>query len=84
VWYADIDEPTRLAQLVQRHVTLGKRPPLRTPGRTEGDQRNAYVVEATRDRADLVIRLTRFEAGGDATDENQLPDATPTMPKRPS
>jgi hypothetical protein len=36
VWYVDIDEPTRLAPFVQRHITFGKRPAAaHARGRTE-------------------------------------------------
>jgi pantothenate kinase len=56
-WYADLDEPTRLRWLIQRHVDHGKTPQAAHEWVHRSDQANAAVVAATRDRADLVVRL---------------------------
>ena len=56
-WYVDVDPDLRRQRLVARHVLHG-----RSPGEAEAwvaatDEPNARVIEATRDRADLVVRL---------------------------
>lgn len=58
VWFLEIDEGVRLDRLTARHVAYG-RPPAEAAARARGtDQRNAELIAATRDRADLVVRLT--------------------------
>ena len=57
-WYVEMDEEIRRRWLIDRHIEFGK-----TPEEAEGwvmrsDQRNAEVVAATRDRADVIVRLT--------------------------
>src|SRR5215207_2727212 len=56
-WYADLDEPTRLRWLIQRHVDHGKSPEAAHAWVHRSDQANAAVVAATRKRADVVVRL---------------------------
>ena len=56
-WYADLDEPTRLRWLIQRHVDHGKTPEAAREWVQRSDQANAAVVAATRNRADVVVRL---------------------------
>jgi len=55
-WFLDVDPVQRRQRLVTRHVQHG-----RSPAEAEqwvvSDDRNAALVEATRDRADLVVRL---------------------------
>lgn len=55
VWFCELDEEERIRRLVARHEEFGK-------GHTEAvawvlgtDQRNADLVAATRDRADLIV-----------------------------
>jgi pantothenate kinase len=56
-WYADLDEPTRLRWLIQRHVDHGKTPEAAHAWVHRSDQANAAIVAATRDRADVVVRV---------------------------
>jgi pantothenate kinase len=56
-WYADLDEPTRLRWLIQRHVDHGKTPEAAQEWVRRSDEANAAVVTATRDRADVVVRV---------------------------
>ncbi|HEY3020277.1 MAG TPA: nucleoside/nucleotide kinase family protein [Solirubrobacteraceae bacterium] len=56
-WYADLDEPTRLRWLIQRHIDHGKTPEAAHEWVRRSDEVNAVVVAATRSRADLVVRL---------------------------
>jgi pantothenate kinase len=56
VWFVDLDEPTRLARLIERHMAYG-----RSRGEAEqrahgSDQRNAELIMATRAEADLLVR----------------------------
>jgi pantothenate kinase len=55
VWYADLDRPTRLRRLIDRHVRFGKEEPAAEAWATGTDERNAVLVTATRERADLVV-----------------------------
>jgi pantothenate kinase len=56
-WYVDMDEHTRLRWLIARHVEFGKTPEEARAWVLRTDQTNAAVVAATRERADLVVRL---------------------------
>jgi pantothenate kinase len=55
VWYADLDQDTRLGRLIARHVRFGKDETTAAAWATGTDEINAAVIAATRDRADLVI-----------------------------
>jgi pantothenate kinase len=55
VWYADLDQATRLDRLVDRHVRYGKDPAAAVAWATGTDERNARLIAATRDRADLIV-----------------------------
>lgn len=56
VWFVDLDEPTRLRRLIERHMAYG-RSRAEAEGRARGsDQRNAELIAATRGLADLVVR----------------------------
>lgn len=57
VWYVTTPEETRLRWLIQRHIDYGKPPDAARAWVLGTDQRNAKLVEATRGRADEVIRL---------------------------
>jgi len=61
--YADLDETTRLRWLIQRHVDFGKTREAAEAWVYRSDQANAAVVMATRDLADVVVRLPLREAG---------------------
>jgi pantothenate kinase len=55
VWYVDADEQARLARLVARHMAFG-RTRAEAEGRAYGsDQRNAELIAASRDGADLIV-----------------------------
>ena len=56
-WYVEMDEDTRLEWLIQRHIDFGKAPDAARAWVMRSDQVNAAVVAATRDRADVVVRL---------------------------
>jgi pantothenate kinase len=56
-WYVEMDEATRLEWLIARHVAFGKTPEEAEAWVMRSDQANAAVVAATRDRADVVVRL---------------------------
>ena len=56
-WYVEMDEDTRLQWLIQRHIEFGKTPDAARAWVMRSDQANAAVVAATRERADVVVRL---------------------------
>ena len=56
-WYLDVDPALRRARLVARHVRHGRTPEAAERWVATSDDRNAALVEGTRDRADLVVRL---------------------------
>jgi pantothenate kinase len=56
-WYVDMDEDTRLRWLIQRHVEFGKSPEAARAWVLRSDEANAALVAATRERADVVVRL---------------------------
>lgn len=56
-WFAELDEATRLAWLIQRHIDFGKTPEAARAWVKRSDQANAEVVAATRGRADGVVRV---------------------------
>jgi pantothenate kinase len=55
VWYADLDQEERLRRLVDRHRRFGKDEAQAVEWATGTDERNAEIILATRDRADLII-----------------------------
>jgi pantothenate kinase len=57
VWYLDLPEPARLQRLVDRHMAFGRDAAQARARATGSDQRNATLIEASRDRADLVVAL---------------------------
>jgi pantothenate kinase len=57
VWFLAPDDDLRRDRLQRRHEAFGKAPAQARRWVTGSDQRNADLVAATRDRADLVIRL---------------------------
>jgi len=61
VWYLEPDDAPRLDRLIRRHVEHGRSLERATEWVLRSDERNAEVIRATRDRADLVVR----DAGGD-------------------
>ena len=56
-WYADLDDATRLRWLIRRHINYGKTPEAAHEWVHRSDQANSAVVAATRNQADVVVRL---------------------------
>ncbi len=56
-WYVDLDPATRVRRLLDRHVRFGKPPAEARAWVERSDEANARLVEATRDAADVVVRL---------------------------
>ncbi|MGC9474171.1 nucleoside triphosphate hydrolase [Streptomyces sp. WG4] len=55
VWFCELPEPERIRRLVARHERFGKSHEDAVAWVLGSDQRNADLVAATRDRADLVV-----------------------------
>jgi pantothenate kinase len=55
VWFCAPDPDVRLARLTARHVAFGKEPAAAVAWVAAVDESNAALVEATRERADLVV-----------------------------
>lgn len=58
VWFCELDESERLRRLVARHEEFGKSHAEAVAWVMRSDQRNAQLVAATRERADLVVPVT--------------------------
>ncbi|MER6631382.1 nucleoside/nucleotide kinase family protein [Streptomyces sp. NPDC000987] len=56
VWFCELDEEERVRRLVARHEEFGKDHEAAVAWVERSDQRNAGLVAATRERADLVVR----------------------------
>lgn len=56
-WYVETDEELRLQRLIQRHIEFGKTPEYARAWVLRSDQRNAEVVAATAEKADVLVRL---------------------------
>jgi pantothenate kinase len=56
VWFVDLDEPTRLARLIERHMAYGRTRAEAEQRANGSDQRNAELIIATRPDADLIVR----------------------------
>jgi pantothenate kinase len=56
-WYTDLAEDVRLQRLIARHETHGRSPEAAREWVLRSDEANARLIEATRSRADLVVRL---------------------------
>lgn len=56
-WYVEVDPVERRRRLVARHVAHGRTPDDAQRWVTRTDEPNAVLVEATRERAQLVVRL---------------------------
>ena len=61
VWYCELDDRTRLPRLIARHERFGKAPEAAAAWARGTDQVNAETVAATRDLADLVVRVEGLE-----------------------
>ena len=58
VWFVDVDNAERVQRLIARHIEFGKSPDEATEWVTRSDEANAVVVAATRERADVAVRLS--------------------------
>ncbi|KUO02833.1 nucleoside/nucleotide kinase family protein [Streptomyces caeruleatus] len=58
VWFCEADEAERVRRLIARHEEFGKARDQAVAWVLGSDQRNADLVAATRDRADLVVPAT--------------------------
>lgn len=56
-WFLEPDEDQRLDQLIARHVQYGKTPEEAREWVMRSDQRNAELVQGSRDNADWVVRV---------------------------
>ncbi|MFF7886430.1 nucleoside/nucleotide kinase family protein [Streptomyces sp. NPDC020794] len=63
VWFCELDEEERVRRLVARHEEFGKDHDTAVAWVLDTDQRNAGLVAATRDRADLVVGAEVTAAG---------------------
>jgi pantothenate kinase len=57
VWFVDVDDAVRVPRLIARHIEFGKSAAAAREWVMRSDEANAAVVAATRDRADVVVRL---------------------------
>jgi pantothenate kinase len=71
IWYLDLPEEVRLQRLIDRHMSFGRDASEARARATGSDQRNAALIDATRERADLVISLPLDR---DANAPRGLPD----------
>jgi pantothenate kinase len=62
VWFCAPDPDARLARLTARHVEFGKAPAAAAAWVATVDEPNAALVEATRERADLVVPAAVLES----------------------
>ena len=56
VWYVEPDEPLRLQRLLQRHMAFGRSEQAARDWIASTDEPNARLIEASRPRADWVLR----------------------------
>jgi len=57
VWFVDVTDAVRVPRLIARHISFGKSPEEAREWVLRSDEANAALVAATRNRADLVVRL---------------------------
>jgi pantothenate kinase len=62
VWFCTLDGAVRAERLLARHVLFGKPPDAAAAWVASVDEPNAALIEATRDRADLLIPSAVLEA----------------------
>ena len=55
-WFVEIDDEVRVGRLIRRHIAFGKTPEQAAEWVERLDERNARLIAATRDRADLIVR----------------------------
>ena len=57
VWHVEVDDDVRRERLVRRHEQFGKSPDAARAWVDEVDEPNARLISATRDAADIVVRI---------------------------
>lgn len=57
VWFVEVHDAIRIPRLVARHMAFGKSADEAREWVMRSDEANAAVVAATRDRADIIVRL---------------------------
>jgi pantothenate kinase len=57
-WFVDVDAAVRRRRLVARHAAHGRTPDAARQWVDRTDEPNALLVQATRERADLVVRVS--------------------------
>jgi pantothenate kinase len=57
VWFVDVDDAVRVLRLIARHIEFGKSPDEAHEWVMRSDEANAAIVAASRERADVVVRL---------------------------
>lgn len=57
VWYLEVPEAVRLPRLIDRHVEFGRGEADAAAFARGSDQANAELIEATREDADVIVRL---------------------------
>jgi pantothenate kinase len=57
VWFVEVDDAIRVRRLIARHIEFGKSADEAREWVMRSDEANAAVVAATRDFADVVVRL---------------------------
>jgi pantothenate kinase len=57
VWFLELPDGVRLERLTLRHQLYGRDPGAARAWATGSDQRNALIVQAGRDRADLIVKV---------------------------
>ncbi len=63
-WFCALRDDVRLERLLARHVRFGKEPAAATAWIAAVDEPNAVLIEATRERADLVVPSAVLETVG--------------------
>jgi pantothenate kinase len=58
VWFVDVDDAVRLPRLIRRHIEFGKSADEAREWVMRSDEANAALVATSRNRADVVVRLT--------------------------
>jgi pantothenate kinase len=71
VWFCTLDDTVRAERLLARHVLFGKPPAAAAAWVASVDEPNAALIEATRDRADLLVPSSVLEAIGAPPDAGQ-------------
>ncbi|MEU1600116.1 nucleoside/nucleotide kinase family protein [Streptomyces sp. NPDC005708] len=71
-WFLAPEDDLRLLRLARRHEAFGKNPVEAERWARGSDQRNADLIDTTRDRADLLVRLTDQVAAATTGDTQWL------------